>query len=362
MPVRFTPPFRFAAAALLCAALVGCRDEPDAVAVYTVPTVGSAEVSPTLPDAPFLRGMGGPVTPGEPQRLLGAIVTLGDDFWFFKLAGPTGTVAGLEPAFRDWLGSVAFDGGEPAWDAPDGWEPAPGNEFRHATLVAPGGTEATVTTFPVRGDAATKIEENFSRWRGQVGAPEGAGSVERLRLADDTPAVLFAVQSPGGVGGTGGSSTDAEPRAAAVPFRYELPDGWADAPASPMERLAFTADDDGDDGDAAKVSVLRFPAGSMSAEQVAGIWRGQEETGPFDPAADVEPLTVGDLEAPRIRLPPAEPGGRAVLGTTATVGDALWLFKLAGSEDRVAAATPAFERFLAGLSFPTPDSDAGDSE
>ena len=54
----------------------------------------------------------------------------------------------------------------------------------------------------------------------------------------------------------------------------------------------------------------------------------------------------------RIGLPPKEPGGPAVLGAALTRGDALWLFKLAGAGPAVADATPAFEKFLAGVRFP----------
>lgn len=135
-----------------------------------------------------------------------------------------------------------------------------------------------------------------------------------------------------------------------------LPDGWTEEPPAPMSQLALRI---GEGEDAAQATVARYPADAMTVEQLAGILRSRAKTAAgVPPPADAAPLPVGGADAARIALPPAEPGGPAVLAAALTRGDALWLFKLQGDEDAVAAATPAFEQFLAAVRFPpaAPDS------
>lgn len=43
---------------------------------------------------------------GKPTRILGAILTVGGETWFFKLMGPDALVAGEQAAFRDFLATV----------------------------------------------------------------------------------------------------------------------------------------------------------------------------------------------------------------------------------------------------------------
>ena len=53
----------------------------------------------------------GPRKDGKPaQRILGAIVTRGDQVWFFKLMGPAELVGGQKAAFDEFLTSVKFQG------------------------------------------------------------------------------------------------------------------------------------------------------------------------------------------------------------------------------------------------------------
>jgi hypothetical protein len=53
----------------------------------------------------------GPDAPGKPgQRVVAAFVRHGGDTWYFKLAGPAGTVGGQKAAFEEFLKSVRFAG------------------------------------------------------------------------------------------------------------------------------------------------------------------------------------------------------------------------------------------------------------
>ena len=344
----------------LFATLAGCGAEEDGIRVYTVENVSgdapatASSVAATLPS----RGMTGVQAVDEPQRLLGAIVERDERLWFFKLIGPAARVAAVEPVFRDWLGTVRFADGTPTWETPGGWIEGPGDGIRSAILRVPdgAGSPLEVGVTPLTRQAGNSVRRNLDRWLGQVGREPGRGpKPEPISLEDGTPGILLAVSSPGIDDAPSAKATPAERSDA---FTSDLPDGWEQVDAGPTEWLAFRT---GPIEDAAEVTVSEYPAGSMPASQVAAIWRQQAETAEGLPIEETAPLTVAGGPAPRIELPAAG-DGTAVFGTAAERGGALWLFKLAGSEDAVAAARPAFERFLADLQFPETDSPAGATE
>ena len=369
MPFRVSPRSIGLLAALACPVLCGCGED-DPIRVYTVAAVDEREAAPPperppAPNAPFLnRGGGGGMTgvtvPAEPTRLLGAIAEHGGRLWFFKLIGPTAEVAAAEPRFREWLRSIRFADGDPLWDTPPGWTYQPGGGMRFAALAIPRAgdengepLEATVIPLPARGTFAEDVTANLDRWRGQVGREPGTGAeAERLTTDAGVALTVLAVSSPEDVGGASVDSP-AKPRAGGVPFEYVVPADWTVAPPTATARLTFAAPG------GATATVSRFPAGSMTNGQIAAVWRGA--AGTAAPSEQEETITVGGGAVRRIVLPPREPGGPTVLGAAPERGGALWLFKLAGPEEAVEAATPAFERFLAGVRFPEgdppPDSD-----
>ncbi|MFH5804781.1 hypothetical protein [Alienimonas sp. DA493] len=365
-------------ALLAAATLVGCGGEEDPISVYTVPALeptDSAAVPTTAPAAtapatrppfaPFAGGaagggMTGVQTPDEPQRLLGAIATkraADGALWYFKLSGPVAAVEAAEDDFHAWLKTVSFEDGEPTWTVPEGWTEQPGSGMRAATLLTPDGTEATVIRLGVSGDLEERIDADVERWRGQVGATGDAGTVEEVTLADGSTAQVLRVSTPAAAEMAGASpaspspakpQASAPPQAAAALFEYDLPEGWGEEPAPSTARLAFTA---GAGEDAARVTISEFPASAMSLTDLVGIVADQSGTGPWNPAEDAGPISVGGADAVRIELPAKEEGGPTVLAAALTRGDSLWLFKLLGDADAVAAATPAFEQFLAGVQF-----------
>ncbi|QDT16004.1 hypothetical protein [Alienimonas californiensis] len=376
MPLRFVLPSlprspRTLPGALLAATLLtGCGEEEDPIAVYTVPAleqtdpaaVPATPPAATPPFAPFAGGaagggMTGVQTPDEPQRLLGAIATARADdgaLWYFKLNGPVAAVEAAEEDFGAWLETVTFADGEPTWTTPEGWTEQPGSGMRAATLLTPDGTEATVIRLGVSGDLDERIDADVERWRGQVGATGDAGTVEEVTLADGSTAQLLSVSTPAGaMGGETASSSPAKPQASvkppaeAVPFEYKRPEGWSDEPAPATARLAFAT---GDGEDAARATISEFPAGAMALPDLVGIVAEQSGTGAWNPQEDAGPITVGGADAVRIELP-AKEDGPTVLAAALTRGESLWLFKLIGDQEAVAAATPAFEAFLADVRF-----------
>ena len=354
---RSLPPL----AGLAAVACGGCAEEADPIRVYTVaavdePAADAPAAPPRAPfadapfaDAPFAGGMTGVAEVAEPQRLLGAIAERDERLWFFKLIGPAARVAAVEPVFRDWLRTVRFVDGSPTWETPAGWIEGSGDGIRSAILrVSNGpGSPLEVGVTPLTHQTGNSVRRNLERWLGQVGREPGTGpEPEPIVLDDGTPVILLAVSSPG--------ANDA-PVAKAVPagrsdaFTSDLPDDWEPVDAGPTELLAYRT---GPGDDAAEVTVSEYPAGSMPVSQVADIWRQQAKTGEGPPIEETDPLTVGGGPAPRIELPAAGPDGTAVFGTAAERAGGFWLFKLAGSEDAVAAARPAFERFLKNFTFP----------
>jgi hypothetical protein len=161
-------------ASLCLLAATGC-EKSEHVAHYRVPKPAPLEpVANPDPQNPHAAGFG--TQPGEPageptDRMLGAIVPLGEQFWFFKLTGPKDAVAVKTDAFTALLKSVRFSAaGKPEWKLPEEWREQPGSAMRYATLVIPGEgkpLEVSVTVLPSTSGALA----NVNRWRGQMRLP-----------------------------------------------------------------------------------------------------------------------------------------------------------------------------------------------
>ncbi len=138
-------------------------------------------------------------------RIVGAIVNVGGDAWFFKMRGNADLAAKEKDAFLKWAESVkaapptaagASGGGDSApaaapptappagqtppaaarpkrldWQVPAGWTEAAGSSMRYATFAIAGadGTKAELAVSSFPGDVGGDLE-NVNRWRGQVGA------------------------------------------------------------------------------------------------------------------------------------------------------------------------------------------------
>ncbi len=115
--------------------------------------------------------------PGEPSdRTLAAIVSHGEQGWFFKITGAKDAVADQGDAFTTFVKSVRFTPeGTPEWTVPAGWQEQPGGSIRYATLMIPSGDkplELSVTALPkTPGDDENYALVNINRWRGQLKLP-----------------------------------------------------------------------------------------------------------------------------------------------------------------------------------------------
>lgn len=159
----------FAALSTLTLLAAGCG-KTERIEHYTV-----AKPEPFTPPASAAPADAQPT--GEPtDRMLAAIVTHGEQGWFFKIMGPKDAVAEKREAFETFLKSLSFsDDGKPKWTAPEGWQEQPGDSIRYATLVIPGDAkplELTVTSLPKPpGDEENYALVNINRWRGQLKLP-----------------------------------------------------------------------------------------------------------------------------------------------------------------------------------------------
>lgn len=153
--------------------------------------------------------------PGDPQRMLSAIVPFEGATWFFKLTGPDETVKAEKQAFLTLVRSIHSSGpaasAAPApaaaptgnmadttvqtaegpglrWTAPAAWQSEPASAMRKATYKVTGDDGAvgdmSVTAFP--GDVGGELA-NVNRWRGQLqlaplGAAELDAAVTRLNV------------------------------------------------------------------------------------------------------------------------------------------------------------------------------------
>jgi hypothetical protein len=154
-------------------------------------------------------------------RILGAIVNVEGDAWFYKLRGNAALAAKEKEAFVKWVASVklvepaaketaaattpapaqtapppaqAAPSAPPAavrpkrmdWQVPAAWTEAAGSTMRYATFHLSGQdgakAELAVTSFP--GDVGGDLD-NVNRWRAQVGLPPVK--------ADELPALVQKV-------------------------------------------------------------------------------------------------------------------------------------------------------------------------
>lgn len=134
---------------------------------------------------------------GAKTRILGGILPLNGETWFFKMMGPDAVVEGQREAFRKFLGSVHLAEGaapltsadnssgntnaptpppiEPAAGAPlkytlpAGWQEKPLSTMRLASFNAPGpnGKAADVSVVSLSGMSGGDLA-NVNRWRDQV--------------------------------------------------------------------------------------------------------------------------------------------------------------------------------------------------
>jgi hypothetical protein len=156
-----------------------------------------------------------PVASGKsPAMILVAMLTEGEQCWFFKLAGPEGLVSGEKPAFLKFLQSISFGAtpgaGEfvgkpheistnvkdvpeeasqdlPGWTVPKTWTAAtPGPMLAAKFTVSGGGAAKADVNISQSAGMGGGVLMNINRWRGQLKLePVDEGALSRLATTLD---------------------------------------------------------------------------------------------------------------------------------------------------------------------------------
>ena len=143
---------------------------------------------------------------GLKSRMLGGVLSLPNDTWFFKMVGPDSLVEAQKGAFQQFLQSLQVVGASleassrvtgtdvptprveappaPAlhYDLPAGWEEKPLTPMRVASFRIPGGADgdADASIVFLAGAAGGELS-NVNRWRGQIAlAPVSAEELNGL--------------------------------------------------------------------------------------------------------------------------------------------------------------------------------------
>ncbi len=332
---------------LLTALLAGCRTE-EGISQYTVPK--------------------------KLDRMLAAMIPVGEDAWFFKITGPDKQVAEIADRFRDFLTSVRFaddESGKPTWTLPTGWIQRPGEAMRYATIrieseLAP--LEMSVITFPIKGDDLQQYRlENVNRWRDEL----RLARVESDQLDSETEQIVVAghsitmVNLVGQLGGgpmppfaAGGRGASGSPE---TKLTYDTPENWQPGQLT-ISRMGVTvrrkaAFDVVQDGRAVEITITNLP-GTGPAARRSNIerWQVQLDIDPAEQPFDdgqLAPLDVDGVPGLYLELvgPDNAQGQQAIFGVLVERGPETWFFKMQGDLQLAEQERERFQAFVKSVSF-----------
>ncbi|MEO8615357.1 MAG: hypothetical protein ABI600_09465 [Luteolibacter sp.] len=140
----------------------------------------------------------------DAQGILGGVLPLKTETWYFKFSGPVSVLRKSEGVFMSFLRSIRIMGSQKNAPAPapsdgkkihvtppDGWTASEGSSMRAASFSIAGqdGTSADVSVVPIPGESGSVLD-NVNRWRSQL-------QLAPLDSADD-PALGTKAESPAG--------------------------------------------------------------------------------------------------------------------------------------------------------------------
>ena len=344
--------------------IAGCAEQ-EPITTYRVPT--------KIPDE---------LLPGK-DRMLAAMIPLGDEVWYFKVTGPEEPTAEIVDEFRKFVSDVEFKDGEPDLsELPETWRRGKNRPMRFATIdVATDAKqlEISVTNLPRRDDWDVYVAENINRWRGQLGAEpleeKWAGAEPIDIKSADGPSVWFDLvgQSQGssgmppmmaGMNGRGmappqaptqdSSAQQTPPREPkSNPLKFERPDEWRDGRESRMRLASFAAGPS-----SAPADIYVMPAGGNIRDNVKRWIEQVRESSVSDEIVDgamaeVEKRKVAGRDAQRFILTAENPkSGDVIDGTIVPLDSSISMFiKMVGPAETVTAQADAMSQFLDSLQF-----------
>lgn len=386
-----------------CAAQSGCG-ETEQIHSYSAPKEEKPVVVASSPDQ----------TPGEPtDRMLAAILPVGNQAFFFKTVGPVAGVSSHEKEIRAFFTSVQIGpDGKPKWQLPADWKETAGNDVVMSKIVVPSEgkpLEISVTALPWRDD----LLGNVNRWRTQLHLPPtterrlgedieqtkagdkpitlvdlrghfggssmsppfaSAGAAAGQRPAGNEPSNLPPGHPPldantsnlpaghpdiGNSGTPPPSAPSTGPPMADVPTpKFTAPADWRALPAGGLRKAAYAI---GDEQHGALLTLINFPAmeGPMIADPLQNVnrWRGEVGLTPVKPeelGKATESIDVDGTTATYVPAIPDAANSQSNLAELAAMiknGDQIWFLKLKGDRDVVVAQEAAFKNFLKSLRF-----------
>lgn len=293
----------------------------------------------------------------------------------------------------------------PSAALPSNWEPQPLSQMRKASFLVRGEKGAVADiSLVVLGAAAGNVLENVNRWLSQLGqAPVSAeklasfvqhlptargdvvvvdleGTPENGDASKDGRIVAGMVSDEGqtsffkmrgnaalvetekdnflkwvstvcGAGSPIEAMNSGAPPSAPNPpqIKWDLPEGWASAPASAMRYASFTAA--GENGQTADISIVTFPGDGGGDLENVNRWRKQIGLPPTE-SSKLSSLVVSlpGGGGPYSTVDMAGTNSRVVAGWTRRDGRT-WFFKLTGPSAIVEKEKPSFTKFLQSVRF-----------
>lgn len=316
-------------------------------------------------------------------------------------------LAPARPAPGPGPASVAATG-LPQWKVPEGWKPAPGNQFSLAAFEVKEGDNSIKTTIS---QAGGDMLENLNRWRGQLGlkawsADEMKKAVKTLTIdgqdgtlvelvgtdprtekpscilglivshRDDTwffkltgdvelaqrekdhfeafvQSVKFEPAAENPVRPAPGPAPSPRPAPVAVKGlpQWKVPDGWQDTPGNQFSLAAFEVKE----GDNSIKTTVSRAGGDLLGN--LNRWRGQLGLAAWSPeemkksaktmSIDGNDGTFVDLVGKDARS--GKPS--CILGLIVPHGDETWFFKLTGDAELAQREKDHFESFVKSVKF-----------
>jgi hypothetical protein len=353
-------------ALLILAACVSCKPAEE-IQTYTV-----ERTSP--PKEPIVAEE---VT-NQLDRMLSAMLPVGDEVYFFKLVGKKLAVDRHREDFQEFIGNISkgLSADKPiAWILPSGWSEKGPSEMRINTVVVPdetGDLEIAISSLPKSGAWEDFVASNVNRWLGQLSQGElprqtilnltkslktGAGTATVIELAGVMKETM-PMRNPHG-NTTANQPPAATPQAPAVEappsasaITYNAPTGWEKGPASSMREATYLVTD----GDSrAEFTLSGWPAapGTQMSDVTANVQRWAAQVGvPIDDhlAKLVEEIDIDGTKGSYVKLV-GDDSGQAMLAAMVVKGEKVWFFKLTGAAKLVEAQAENFHKFIDSTKF-----------
>lgn len=312
------------------------------------------------------------------DRMLSAMLPLGDQVYFFKLVGKKPAVDRHREDFQKFIGEVSKgpSADKPLdWVLPSGWSEKGATEMRINTVVIPdeaGDLEIAVSSLPNTGTWEDFVANNVNRWLGQLGQGDlprqtilnltkplktEAGTATVIELAGvmketmpmmnphgNTAAKQPAAETP--------QATTVEPPSRSGAISYDVPEGWEKGPSSSMREATYIISD----GDArAEFTLSGWPAapGTQMSDVTANVQRWAAQVGvPTDDKLSqlVEEIEIDGSKGNYVKLVGTE-SGQAMLAAMVVKGEKVWFFKLTGAAQLVEAQAENFRKFIDSTKF-----------